>query len=222
MKHVIARNEAAWRKLLDGGQTFRSVHLCGLHHTCHHARRFTTTSICGHGTARWSASITRSTSNAANIALVTSALQNWAGRERKRAFLRAYKESEVSADRATIRTMESPADFGLFESLELLSSPNPPTAMIARVQELIGLLRAVRSRGMNIPNDISIITLGDSDLAELMQPAVSAVRWDSNELGRGGANLLLQRIADPDQVSRKVLLPTEFVSRASCAPPRVA
>ena len=118
--------------------------------------------------------------------------------------------------------MESPADFGLFERLELLSSPNPPTAMIARVQELIGLLHAVRSRGMNIPNDISIITLGDSDLAELMQPAVSVVRWDSNELGRGGANLLLQRIADPDQVSRKVLLPTEFVSRASCAPPRVA
>ena len=153
---------------------------------------------------------------------MTSALQNWAGRERKRAFLRAYKESEESADRATIRTMESPADFGLFERLELLSSPNPPTAMIARVQELIGLLRAVRSRGMNIPNDISIITLGDSDLAELMQPAVSVVRWDSNELGRGGANLLLQRIADPDQVSRKVLLPTEFVSRASCAPPRVA
>lgn len=156
------------------------------------------------------------------ISLVTSALHNWAGRERKKAFLRAYKESGVNAQHATIRTMESPADFGFFEGLELLGGPTPPTAVIAGVQELIGLLRAVRSRGMSIPNDLSIITLGDSDLAELMQPAVSAVRWDSNEIGRVAANLLLQRIADPEHASRKVLLPTEFVVRVSCAPPRVS
>lgn len=156
------------------------------------------------------------------IALVTSALQNWAGRERKKAFLRAYKDAGVETDHGMIRTMESPADFGLSESLALLSEPRRPTAVIAGVQELIGLLRAVRSRQLNVPNDISLITLGDSDLAELMQPAISAVRWDGLQIGRVAANLLLQRMANPSQPSRKVLLPTEFVIRASCAPPRIA
>ena len=39
-------------------------------------------------------------------------------------------------------------------------------------------------------------------------------------MGHVAAKLLLQCIADPHHVSRKVLLPTEIVIRASCAPPR--
>lgn len=155
------------------------------------------------------------------IALVTSALQNWAGRERKKAFLKAYNDFGADPEQAMIRTMESPVDFGLSESLELLGTASPPTAVVAGVQELVPLLRAVRSRGLRIPEDLSIITLGDSDLAELMYPAISAVRWNGDEVGRVAANLLLQRIADPHHASRKILLPTEFVIRASCAPPRV-
>jgi LacI family transcriptional regulator len=154
------------------------------------------------------------------IALVTSALQNLPGRERRTSFLGAYAESGIDASAAMVRTMDSPSDFGISESLELLGGPNPPTAVIVGVQELIGLLRAVRARGMTIPNDLSVITLGDSDLAEMIHPAITTVRWDGHEVGRIAAKLLLQRMGAAPQAWKRVVIPTEFVIRASCAPPR--
>jgi LacI family transcriptional regulator len=154
------------------------------------------------------------------IALVTSSRHSWPGRERHRMFLKAYADLGVDAAAAPIRTMASTADFGFQESVDLLSALAPPTAVITGVHELVGLLRAVRAVGMVIPRDLSIIAFGDSDVAELMQPPVSVVRWDAVEVGRKAACLLLERIVGEDIPIRRLLLPVELLDRGSCGPPR--
>jgi len=42
---------------------------------------------------------------------------------------------------------------------------------------LAGVIRAIRVRGLRIPDDISLVSAGDSELAELHMPAISVQHW---------------------------------------------
>jgi len=155
------------------------------------------------------------------IALVTSATTNRPGRERQNSFRKAYAEFGLQPDGELIRTWISSAEFGFRESYSLLSGPTPPTAVIAGVYELVGLMRAIRVLQLRIPEDISVIAFGDSDLAELTTPPITVVRWASDQMGRLAAKMLLARLRKDkiaDEPSR-IMLPTEFILRNSCAPP---
>jgi LacI family transcriptional regulator len=154
------------------------------------------------------------------IALVTSSLHSRPSREREINFRKAYGDHGLLPDEALIRRVASPTDFGLLESTALLAAEAPPTAVIAGVHELVDLLRAIRARGLRVPDDISVIAFGDSDLAELAAPPISIVRWDATGVGHAAAQLVLDRIEGRERAPvRRVLLPTELVMRHSCAPP---
>ena len=156
------------------------------------------------------------------IALVTSAITNRPGRERQKNFRQAHADFGLQPEADLMRTWISSAEFGFSESYALLSAPSPPTAVIAGVHELVGLMRAVRVLKLRVPEDISVIAFGDSDLAELMTPPITVVRWAADQLGRIAAELLLARLKKGSVASepRCIMLPTEFVLRQSCAPPR--
>lgn len=156
------------------------------------------------------------------IALVTSAITNRPGRERQKNFRKAHADFGLQPEPELMRTWISSAEFGFRESYALLSAPSPPTAVIAGVHELVGLLRAVRGLNLRVPEDLSVIAFGDSDLAELTTPPITVVRWAADQLGRTAAELLLARLAKGSAASEPncIMLPTEFVLRQSCAPPR--
>jgi len=101
------------------------------------------------------------------ITLVTSTLANWPSRERYSGFLRAYAARQLDPGGAEVFTMHSSLDFGISQAISLLQKPERPTAVIVGVQELVGLLRAARACGMTIPDGLSIIAIGGSDVAEL-------------------------------------------------------
>jgi LacI family transcriptional regulator len=84
---------------------------------------------------------------------------------------------------------------------------------------LAGVLRAVRARGLTIPDDLSLIAGSDSDLAALVTPSISVVRWSYDQLGRAAAALLVGRLnGDIDSASRRLISPAELVLRNSCGP----
>ena len=97
----------------------------------------------------------------------------------------------------------------------------PPTAIVAGgIDMLPGVLRALRARRFAIPSDISVVAASDSDLAQLSDPPISVEDWDYAEIGRIAAELVLERIrhgADGEPCC--VLVPAEFIPRASCGPP---
>lgn len=74
---------------------------------------------------------------------------------------------------------------------------------------------ALRRRGLAMPGDVSVISMGDSDLAELLEPGISALQWDGKEEGRIAATMLMERIAGDDTPPRRVMLPTRLLTRAS-------
>lgn len=97
-----------------------------------------------------------------------------------------------------------------------------PTAIISGgIDMLSGVLRAIRGRGLQIPEDVSVVASGHPELAELFTPPVAVVGWDQAEVGRIAAGMLLDRIRNggsPEACS--VLVSTEFILRASVGPPK--
>lgn len=152
------------------------------------------------------------------IAFAVGALGTLPGRARLSQFLRAHVDHGCEADRSLFADMVSPADFGFAESLELLSRPDPPSAVIVGAYEVIGLLRAVRHLGLSVPEDMSIICFGETPLADLFDPPLTLVRWDGVEHGRVAAELLLRRIEGDTRPPERISIDTSLIHRASCRP----
>lgn len=115
-------------------------------------------------------------------------------------------------------------DWGLRKTQWLLAQADAPTAVMALGRHLLkGVLVACKRQNIRIPQDLSVVTSNDSDLAELAEPAISVIRYSTYDLGRAAAELLLDQLAaaDPASAPSRTEIPTEFVLRASCAAPPV-
>jgi LacI family transcriptional regulator len=156
------------------------------------------------------------------IALLTGGPSIYPARERIRGFGEAFKARGLTLDPSLIRANGFLSQESFRQTSALLASEDPPTAIMAGgIDMLAGVIRAVRVRGLTIPDDISVVGAGDSELAELHIPAISVQHWDQGEVGSTAATLLLSRIRGASGDERQhVLVQSEFIERASTAAPR--
>lgn len=158
------------------------------------------------------------------IALITGSPALYHGRERIAGFEAAHRAFGVKPVQRLIRRESFLADYAFQQTSILVTGKDPPTAIVAGgIDVLPGVLRALRTRGLSIPGDISLVAASDSDLAQLSEPPITVESWDYAEIGRIAAQLVLERLATKGKAEpRRVLVPAELVQRGSCAPPRGA
>jgi LacI family transcriptional regulator len=101
----------------------------------------------------------------------------------------------------------------------LLDLPAPPTAIFASNDlSAFGVMDAARSRGLRIPEDISIIGFDDISQCLLAYPQLTTIHQPLEQMGRIAARLLIEQIENPGQPLRHVTLATKLVIRDSCLP----
>lgn len=84
-----------------------------------------------------------------------------------------------------------------------------------------GLYRALSEAGRSVPEDVSVVGFDDIPLAEYFTPSLTTVAQDFEAIARRLVDLLLQQIREGAALKEvHSLVPTEFVVRASTAPPR--
>ncbi len=102
----------------------------------------------------------------------------------------------------------------------LLDLPLPPTAIFASNDVMaMGVMDAVRNRGLRVPGDISIIGFDDIPQASLIHPALTTVGQPLEKMGRVATQMLLDLLRYPVKTAERIELPTELVLRDSCQPP---
>lgn len=92
----------------------------------------------------------------------------------------------------------------------------PPTAVLAMSDTMaLGVCEALRTRGLRVPHDVSVVGFDDVPEAARAEPPLTTVRQPLEEKGHVATRLLLAGSRE------HVVLPTELVLRASTAqPPR--
>ena len=80
----------------------------------------------------------------------------------------------------------------------------------------IGAIRALRDAGLSVPADVSVVGFDDILSAAYSTPSLTTVRQPLFDLGKRGAQILLERIADHEKVyPAEIVMEPEFVVRES-------
>lgn len=83
-----------------------------------------------------------------------------------------------------------------------------------------GAFRALRQRGLRVPDDVSLVAFDDVPWMSMVSPGITTVDQHTDDLGRTCAQLVLDRIAGtaPDRPTIRYAEPS-LVIRGSTAPP---
>lgn len=104
---------------------------------------------------------------------------------------------------------------------ELTLSGDGPTAIIVSdFERAMAVFCALLSKGYRIPDDISLISLFDDPLLQMMSPTISATNAGGAEPARQAVRLLLEKIADPELPARKIWVRGDLLVRGSVGRPQ--
>ena len=155
-----------------------------------------------------------------DIALVTGSVDSRPGRERYRGFVDAHHAVGLTPTKELIWLEAYSSDYAYQAVHSLMSLAKPPSAIITGGNQMLaGAIKALQLVNKTVPVDVSLVAVGDTDLAALASPSFTAVRWDLDLMGREAAKALLHRLklAEADTPIRKTVIPTEIILRGSCA-----
>lgn len=110
----------------------------------------------------------------------------------------------------------STKDNGYRSMKQLLSLPEPPDAIICSDNILcLGAMKAIHEAGLNIPNDVGILSFDNMPIADLVEPTLTTVDIDVFQLGVQTANILFKIIDNPEARQQQSLISTCIKMRES-------
>ncbi len=103
----------------------------------------------------------------------------------------------------------------------LLDLQDPPTAIFASNDVMaMGVMDAIRSRGLRIPEEVSIVGFDDIPQAAMVRPALTTVRQPLEQMGRLATQMLIDQLKNPEKEIGRIELPTELIVRDSTLSPK--
>lgn len=141
--------------------------------------------------------------------------------ERGRGFAEGLAKHGLTLDPAYIRRAAYTFESGVEAATELLALPERPTAIFAGNDEMaIGVMKAARDAGLDVPRDLSIVGFDDLPMASRVWPNLTTVRLPIRDMGRMAAEKLTAglRGLDPATLVQPEVDPS-LVVRDSTAPP---
>lgn len=126
--------------------------------------------------------------------------------DRKHGYLEALRERGFPIQTELVKCHHISFNSGLTDTLELMSLPDPPDAIVASHGLLaISALQAVTSLGLRIPEDVAIIGYMSDWVSEMSHPRISFVKQNLREIGSKAFRLLQDQLNGDDSVQRVVV-----------------
>ena len=118
-----------------------------------------------------------------------------AAAERLKGYRQALSTRDIPFDASLVREGDWQVSTGHAHALELLSLPDPPTALFcANDLMAVGALEAVREHGLEVPQQVSVVGYDDQDIARYTQPPLTTVLLPNYEMGRWAAESLIAQV----------------------------
>lgn len=83
----------------------------------------------------------------------------------------------------------------------------------------LGVIRAVRERGLRVPEDVSVVGSDDNPLLEFTSPPLTTVKQDVESMAAAAVRAIVDEIAGSPAPRAEYMFRPELVVRSSTAPP---
>ena len=134
-----------------------------------------------------------------------------------------YRDALLAAGLEPKATLVASGDFteasGYRATLALLAQREPFTALFAANDLMaLGAIAALKTRGLAVPDELSVVGFDGLELGERSNPTLTTVRQPLRRLGRAVVDQLLALVQGTGKSDPTVTLPVTLVERGSTAP----
>lgn len=138
------------------------------------------------------------------------------GEARKAGFLDALKDSGVKAARKCMFETEFKVEGGYEKARELMEQ-NPQTDSIFCATDSLaaGALRYLHEQGIEVPGQVQIVGFGDTELGNVVTPAITSIHFHYKTTGMEAAKLLLEILQSGTDMKKQIKMGYQLVEKAS-------
>jgi LacI family transcriptional regulator, repressor for deo operon, udp, cdd, tsx, nupC, and nupG len=152
------------------------------------------------------------------IALVLGNIQSPVFADRERGYRAALMASGIKPSAKWIASGDLSVEAGIAATQLLFSREPLLTAIFCANDEMaLGAIKAIRSMGKSVPDDVSVIGFDDTPLAKFFDPPLTTVAQPSALIGEEAMRLLLEILNDPATPPQRRILSTQLIVRGSTA-----
>lgn len=135
--------------------------------------------------------------------------------ERGRGYREAMEKFQIYDPRLIVKTGMTFAD-GAAAVESLVRQGIEFDAVYAFTDTLaIGAMNRLREKGRCIPEDVAVAGFSGTELSTIVFPQLTTVEPPLTEMGQSAAELVLEKVRNPEAENRKIVLRTEMKCRAS-------
>ena len=148
-----------------------------------------------------------------SIGLITGEQGVMTSRRHLDGYSKALSQQQIPVDMNLVRLEAFTEKCGYNSCKEMLESQLKPTAICCGCDPIaVGVLHALHEANLKVPEDVSLISIGDTPMASHLRPALSSVCVPRYEMGAKAVELILS-----DNIERSYIedLPYRFIERDS-------
>lgn len=147
------------------------------------------------------------------IAMITGPKSVYTAKERQIGYLRALSDNDLIFDDELVISLKNEFGTGYHGFDELYNLPSPPTAVVTTNYDItLGLVTAIRERGLRIPEDIDVFGFDCLEICTMLKPPLPVIHQPEQDIGQTAADYLLQRLNGYNGESRVTQLKCRIVT----------
>lgn len=140
------------------------------------------------------------------------------GKDRLEGYLAALKKHQIPVREDLIdRSGSSTVEEGIEQSTKLLNLSSPPDAFFCNNDMVaIGTMKAIKRKGLSIPDDVAVVGFSDWSISSLVEPSLTSISQPGYEMGETAARLFIEQIERGESfIPQTRVLQTRLVVRES-------
>jgi len=139
-------------------------------------------------------------------------------KNRQKGYTDALNENGIKIDKSLVFNGNMTKNAGINAIKELIDNNKMPDAIFcANDTTALGIITYLKTTGIKIPDDISIVGFSNEPFSEVVTPSISTIKQPGFLMGQKAAKLLINQISNKKENPgfETITMPTELIVRES-------
>jgi LacI family transcriptional regulator len=155
------------------------------------------------------------------IAHLAGRLTGYNGTRRLAGYRAALEAAGLKSDRSLVAEAGYTFEGGERAMRAILKlNPRPTAVIAATVLSAAGALRVLHAEKVRVPEDMSVMSIHDVQIADMLHPPLTTLRMPLQEMGKVATDGLIDLLEGKTKTVSRIFAPDKIIVRESTAPPR--